>query len=271
MERLEALESDPWRDLETYRQRYDIEEELVQVRSLPRAVSRRRARASALWHLFDDLERQLAETRRELKAVESEITGSLRVGAMLVDEVLDRVRREQREGWSPTPILGFRLWAIKETGLLGAKVLWPRPTMTSSCLNRVDGEDVPHSIRHCGPPACGIYATKDLDTLHRELGVGDVDGFAFGVVALTGKVVEHQHGYRGANATAVVMTARQGAYHLETDDPALLSSLFDDPKAALATSGVSGVPGVGESDRYLNQWKESQDTWTWDQSSESSR
>ncbi|MGH8915747.1 MAG: hypothetical protein ACRDZM_14675 [Acidimicrobiia bacterium] len=265
MDRLETLdETDPWSDLEVYRQRYDIEDELEQVRSLQRAISRRRARASALWHRFEYLESELAATRQELKAVQSEINGSLRVGALLVEEVLDRVRNEQKEGWSPTPILGFRLWAVEEAGLLGARLRWPGASMTGSCLNRVPGEDIPHSTSRCGPPACGIYATKDLALLHRELGVGEIDGFAFGVVALTGKVVEHQHGYRGAAATAIAVAARARGRHLETDDPSLITSLFDDPMAALARSGVTGAPGRGDADRYLEQWKENHDTWIWD-------
>jgi hypothetical protein len=257
-----SLSVDPWEQLETYRERYDIEDQLGRLTSLERSITRRHARARALRRRQDELESQLETTRKELTAVESEIARSDLTGRLLVEEVLSRVKEEMGEVWSPTPILGYRLWAIDETGLRGAKVRWQRPRLGTRCLNRVPGEDVPHSTGKCGPPPCGIYVTKRLDVLRRELRVDDEPGYAVGVVAMTGKVIEHELGYRAASAEVLAIVARGESSTVATDEPARIERLFNDPKGEL--DAHRGAHLRGGADRFLEQWKERRETWTWD-------
>ena len=263
--------SDPWELLHIYQQRYGIPDVPEPALRLQRTLNRRKAKAHVLHRRVDDLECQLAETRKELKAVRNEIEGTRRAGELLVEEILDRVRREHGEGWSPTPVFGFRMWVVRDNSLYGAMTRWRTPQMTSTCLNLIPGEDVPHSIRRCGPPACGIYATKSLDVLRRELGAGDTDGYVVGVAALKGKVVEHDRGYRAAQAEASAVTACFEQRHLFTDDPTVIADLFENPLSAININGSVGKPRPGQSDRYLTQWKEKQDIWTWDTKFESSK
>lgn len=252
----------PWEQLEAYRERYDIEDRLGQLSSLERSITRRRARARALRRREEELESQLETTRRELTAVETEIARSDLTGRLLVEEVLSHVKEDMGEVWSPTPILGYRLWAIGDAGLHGAKVRWPQPRLGTQCLNRVPGEDVPHSTRRCGPPPCGIYATKRLDVLHRESRVDDEPGYAIGVVAMTGKVIEHELGYRAASVEVLAIVARGQSSLMATDEPARIEGLFTDPKRALGECGEMQIPGG--TDQYLEQWKERRERWTWD-------
>jgi hypothetical protein len=256
--------SDPWADLETYRQRYEIDDQLDRVLSLQRSMSRRKGRAASLHHRLDDLESQIAAARAELKAVESEIEGSRVVGALLVDEVLDRVRAEQGEGWSPAPVLGFRVWTVHKRRLHGAKLPWTSPTLTSRCLNRVPGEDMPHSTLRCGPPACGIYATKTLESLQSQM-PGHREGIATGVVAMTGKVIEHELGYRAARVEAVALTFRLSGRVIATADPAGIDALFADPIGTLDAVGTNAEDATGR-DRFLETWKEEHEKWTLEKS-----
>lgn len=253
---------DPWEQLAIYQERYDIDDQLGRVTSLQRSLDRRRARAHALRRREAELEAQLGKTRHELTAIEGEVSGSNRTAKLLVEDILSRVKSSMGEVWSPTPILGFRLWAIDDAGLHGAKVRWAGPELSSHCLNRVPGEDIPHSMRRCGPPSCGIYAAKRLDVLRKELGIGDEPGFAVGVVALTGKVIEHEHGYRGANAQVRAIVARKDESILATDDPEQIGALFTEPRGTLAASPNASVPGG--TDQYLEDWKEREEKWTWD-------
>ena len=109
---------------------------------------------------------------------------------------------------SARPVFAFRAWSIAQNRLRGVRVTGPVPTVEARCLDYgrragADAADVPHTDGSCGPPPCGIYATKTagaaLDALEHT------GPLALGVVALSGKVVEHEHGYRAAQATAVAM------------------------------------------------------------------
>ena len=214
------------------------------------------------------LEKELLDARAEAKAARSEVVGTERMGSLLVAELVERIRIENKEGWSPEPILGFRMWVIRETGVFGAKTRWRRPKMTSACLNRIPGEDLPHGFDRCGPPACGIYATKSLAVLRRELGVADINGYMVGLVGMTGKVVEHDRGYRAAEAEAVAVALSLNGRHLMTDDECVIADLFADPARTIGEIGVAGKTDQREADEYLERWKEENESWTWEQRSE---
>jgi hypothetical protein len=131
--------------------------------------------------------------------------------------------------WSPTAILGFRGWQITDRVLHGAKRAWPTPRYVAGCLRgsqEILTTDVPHTRGECGAPPCGIYATKEpgpIVDMFIDLGAP----FALGLVELAGKVVEHEYGYRAAEATAVAMVVIVGGRVVNVDRvPA--TGLFDD-------------------------------------------
>lgn len=142
--------------------------------------------------------------------------------------------------WSPTPILGFRIWDV-DTRLQGARKPWTTPTHDAECLRRGAGrhdDEVPHSDGSCGKPPCGVYATKDPDALLDYWGPGR----AIGLVELSGKVVEHDFGYRARKATAVLMVVSWtgGEAVASTDEE--VAALFADPEGWVARQSSNGTP-----------------------------
>jgi hypothetical protein len=137
-----------------------------------------------------------------------------------------------------SPILAFRAWGISQGRMRGARAAWPVPSVEARCLDsgrqaEADAGDVPHTDATCGPAPCGIYATK---TPAAALVALRHDGpVALGVVALAGKVVEHEHGYRAAEATAVaiLMVAHGEAMRF---DGVEVDELFLAPEAAVAAA-----------------------------------
>ena len=139
--------------------------------------------------------------------------------------------------WSPTPILGFRVWQMG-AHLHGAKRVWYTPEYVAGCLrgnSEVMDPDVPHSDGSCGRPPCGIYAAKDPASLVADFGAEYLP-MAYGVVELTGKVVEHDDGYRAqrARAIAVVVVEDEGLTRFEGADA--VTRAFADPRAVLAAA-----------------------------------
>jgi hypothetical protein len=143
--------------------------------------------------------------------------------------------------WSPTPILGFRFWYVLSEHLKGVRQIWERPELKAWCERR--GPGAPHAGGGC---PCGIYALKAPEGLPRpetaRLRPGT--GIAYGVVALSGVVVEHERGYRAARAEAVAVAALCWGRALGGSDRWWIRRLFQRPACALE-EGESGLwPGV---------------------------
>lgn len=136
--------------------------------------------------------------------------------------------------WSPTPILAFRVWDVR-AHLHGARRVWSTPEYVAGCVrgrNETLGRDVPHTDGSCGRPPCGIYAAKHAADLVESFGTHFAT-MAYGVVELTGKVVEHDSGYRAQRAKAVAVAVVRSEYArcFEGDD--LVGRLFADPGQTL--------------------------------------
>ncbi len=223
--------------IETYRRRYGREFDFREPHLLI-TIKRLTTQIEALEHrrieLTDQIEETAVTVRKMIQAVEFEL-----------EAAIAEIRRTQVEMWSPTPISGYRAWAITEDGMRGVWTLWKRPVLTARCANQFadpDGE-VPHTDERCGRLGCGIYATKDLQALlDSELGATLGRSFAVGRVHLTGKVVEHEYGYRAAVAEATAVVAFHGDRTLLADDPAAIAGLFADPTATMA----EGRPFFGD-------------------------
>lgn len=257
-----GVEDEQWERLETYRQRYSIDDRLEQVLSLERSINRRRARADALIRRRADLRKQLAEVRHELRAVDAEIGGSRAAGALLIEEIIDGVRIEMGEAWSPTAVKGFRVWSIKGNRIMGNQVDWPTPSLQSRCLRDIPGDDLPHSVARCGPPACGIYAVKDLDMFAPGVAGGVIHNSVVGIVAMHGKVVEHEEGYRSQRATAIAVSANDGEHRLLSTNPATIEELFSDPAGALAGAKPLGPTDQNPTRDFLESAYQKEDKWT---------
>lgn len=138
--------------------------------------------------------------------------------------------------WSPVAVLGFRAWAVKRhlTGVYG---VWAEPSYRAGCHTR-GGErfdpEVPHTDGRCGNPPCGIYAYKDPGSLIAEVGpIAGQQRVAFGLVAMTGKVVEHTRGYRASHVRVLAMAVAGRGRLVEVEGEEWLRRLFDDPEPAL--------------------------------------
>jgi len=256
------VESQAWDELSRYRQRYDIEDRVGSIASLERSIQRRRSRASVVRRRVGELEGLLAESQRELTVIESEITQSRRVGAQLIREILDQVRIDHHEAWTPTPIRGFRMWQVNDDGFRGAKMAWLSPIFVAECLREVPGEDVPHPVERCGPPACGVYATKRIEMFPQGIGGRLQEGQAIGVVGMTGKVIEHAKGYRSARAIVLAVVVRYRAHWLLTAESELIKQVFADPATVVLSCGKLGFPPAATIDAFLNETRQKEETWT---------
>ncbi|WKZ81806.1 MAG: hypothetical protein QY307_06790 [Acidimicrobiia bacterium] len=140
-----------------------------------------------------------------------------------------RTAHDLEQFWSPTVVLGFRAWDVRRQ-VWGAKRPWLTPTYWAGCVAHgaeAFDDEVPHTDGRCGRPPCGIYATKAPEMLLEEL-ESEANRTAFGLVALSGKVVEHTAGYRAAEARVLAVCVRQGNTVIEVA-PEDLPGFFADP------------------------------------------
>ncbi len=206
---------------------------------------------------------QIAELDIEAQWLVDEISGREQSLELLLVDVVRRVGRMLEDGWSPDPLLGFRLWIMNGSGLDGAKVTWRTRVMTATCLTTGEADSVPHSDGRCGRLGCGVYATKELDPLFAQHLNARSHGYAVGLVELTGKVVEHEHGFRAERAEIVALAAVGVDGYLETEDPDEVADLCDAPEAALRLSGGLRPSGVlGRIERFLTACQERRLGWT---------
>jgi hypothetical protein len=89
-------------------------------------------------------------------------------------------------------------------------------------------------------------AAKTVDPLYVEFDVRGIGDVALGLVALSGKVVEHDEGYRAAEATVVALGASMGDYLMLTSDPNQIDEIFDNPTVISQASRVEA-----EDQRFL--------------------
>lgn len=205
-----------------------------EARRLEDAIINRRIAAASLEFRLEEARRNAAELAGRIKALGNEIGGFERGLEALLRKILEEATEWSRPLWSPIPVFGYRLWWITHAGLSGATgFVWYRPHLSARCGGAVGTDDgeVPHTDGRCGKPPCGIYALKNPETILR-FGISrspDVAGHMLGLTALSGKVVEHDGGYRAQHAqvVAVAVTRPNGA--LVSDDPEWIGRLFRDP------------------------------------------
>lgn len=217
-------------DLRLLELRYGPHEGGPQLESLRVRMNRSHYRRQ----IIDEQIGELIEERRKLKGEEDRIEKLLE---LVATEEAERIRSRHSEGWSPDPVVGYRAWHLDDDGrVVGATGhVWSRPVMDADCEQaRRPYDDLPHTDRICSSfgYGCGVYASKSAADLHP----GPAPRI-LGVVHLTGKVVEHESGYRAARARVVAVLADDDSRRLTTAEPDLIETVFEQPVATLAIHG----------------------------------
>ncbi|HAX81297.1 MAG TPA: hypothetical protein DCY40_01860 [Actinobacteria bacterium] len=178
---------------------------------------------------------QIAELTAERHRLRQELAGFEKGLALVLDDEIDRLRREHGEAWSPVPIRSYRMWQIRDGRMMGARLEWKDPWLTAGCARGNGRTEVPHSDGRCGTPPCGIYTAKHPELLLTGFGVLRVG--AMGLVELSGKVVEHARGYRAEHARVVALGLVAGGRWLTTDSPGMVTAAFHDPEQTVVRWG----------------------------------
>lgn len=138
--------------------------------------------------------------------------------------------------WTNEPVAGWRVWDWNSTDLVGVMTSWRTPSQTAVCVRPAPCESPPGW--DCN---CGIYAFKDADDLPWN---GRMREVIWGRVGLTGRVVEHDTGYRAAGATIQRLWILDKGYG---DKAALAESLrrkYPDVKVSVVEHDVRRAMGA---------------------------
>ena len=190
--------SDSLQDLNTLCERYGIEELPVELERLRSKSRRKQARRRFV-------KSQISELEAEVRVLASELSGIDVALDLLAGATAQSIRSIHSEAWSPVPVLAFRVWKCSSRGLFGLVQQWESPRLVAYCSRRGTTREVPHTDGGCPHPSCGIYAAKNLARLLAAHERPGRTSLAVGLVALSGKVVEHEHGYRGAVAEVLAL------------------------------------------------------------------
>ena len=147
-------------------------------------------------------------------------------------------------------MFGFRMWQLQGR-LQGAWKPWDRPEYEATCLSRrtgPDAGDVPHTDGRCGYPPCGLYCFKEPGQLIAAFGLPTgAARWVLGLVSLSGKVVEHENGYRARRARVLAAAVAGRGQIVRVEGDARLQALFAHPEGTIAglLSADAGVVEEG--------------------------
>ena len=259
------------REWEQLRRRYGQVVGRADVQRLEESVQRRLSR---IRHIGTRME----ELGIELRVLEDELAGIDRALEMVLSDAVTTVRDEHAEAWSPTPVLGYRIWDVGPSGFHGYRIPWRRSVLSARCPTTETSDEVPHTDGRCGEPPCGIYAAKAPAMLAEAAEAHPSRRVAVGLVELTGKVVEHELGYRGQRACVVALGIGQKARPFLTSDECQIDTMFSNTSNlnVLIDTGGGGESGdtvsqLVEINQFLEQQAERRSPWTLGNPSESSR
>lgn len=218
---------------------------------LSTAISRRR-------YQLLEVRKQIVELEQRAKTIEAELEGFDKGMAALVIDEIAGYERDYPEAWSPTEVLGFRIWTIEHNELVGARFVWETPVYEATCEANPASDEVPHTDERCGRLGCGVYATKRLEDL---LGVHvheSTRDYLAGLVALGGKVVEHEKGYRAARAEVVSAALIGRDREVLSSDSEVIAGIFVDPTGALSSTSSVAItnPLLSRMVEHLSQRKD---------------
>ncbi len=187
-------------------------------------IDRMRKNIAAQRIRVERLEHEVAALIAEISRAEEEVAGREKGLALLLGTVVNRLEHMYSDAWSPVPVLGYRLWAMREGSLHGARTVWREPRFTATCGDAPNG--VPHSDGRCGRLGCGIYATKELQPLLEMHVAAGSHSYVVALVALSGKVVEHERGYRAETADVAAAYAVWPDRVMAATEPERIAALF---------------------------------------------
>lgn len=173
-----------------------------------------------------DLKTRLGAIQAEVDALDLEVAGLDKTIRYFLSDVIGQIEAEHGPSWSPVPMLGFRVWQLKNGEFHGYRVRWEHRSLSAICAGGAGSEDIPHTGGECADPPCGIYAAKSVDRLIASHSSAGIDSMAIGLVAMTGKVVEHEEGWRAERVTVLALTFVRGDRIMSTSDPEEIELLF---------------------------------------------
>jgi hypothetical protein len=170
------------------------------------AIARRRARVR---HLDEQIDALDAERER----LKGEIVGCLHGAEALLIDLVDRLESLDGPCWAPTPIVGYSRFDVVDGALDDGDHTWDEWTLRPACP---DGRlSPPHENGACRDGACGVLVWKALDQLP------DVSGAKLAAlveVSVSGRIVEHDLGYRGEFGRITALIAFDGGRWFRTRD-----------------------------------------------------
>lgn len=191
------------------------------------AVRRRRAR-------FNALATQIQELTSERDRLETEVMRCLQgIEALLANLVAD-LEAANGPCWSPTPVIGFTSFVAVNDQMHDGDHVWHDGTLKQSCsLQSMAG--APHESEPCVQSGCGVHVYKSFRSVPAPTG-SSLN--AIGEVALYGRVVEHQEGYRGATGVVTALIAFDDSHWVRTRAENEISLLMTRPLAAFTSNSV---------------------------------
>lgn len=186
---------------------------------------------------IDVLSEQLDQIVADLTQLESERIGLLTAADLVMRDRITEIQVDNDERWSPWPIQAFRMWGVTNSGLVGMFQRWHTPEMEAVCSKLPLNPDVPHTDGRCGEPQCGIYAAKRPEAVLES--VPPEGGWALGLVSMSGKVVEHEFGYRAQRARVETIVIHHEGRVLAAEEAQIVKLVF---AAAVPTTKLLGRP-----------------------------
>ncbi|MEX1037705.1 MAG: hypothetical protein WDZ96_02480 [Acidimicrobiia bacterium] len=207
------------REWERLRLKYGIADSPPELGRLLLTSRRKRAR-------LRDLRVRLQTIQEEVDVLDVEVAGIDKTLRFFLSDMISKIEVDHGPAWSPVPVMGFRVWNLREGGFYGYRVRWEHRSLAAECGTTRNQEDVPHTDGECANPPCGIYAAKDVDRIIEAHSNVETAGMAVGLVAMAGKVVEHEHGWRAKQVTVLALAFVRGGRVQTTDDPDEIELLF---------------------------------------------
>ncbi len=254
----------------------DLDEMRQRGQRFRRRLADERAKAEALAEELDQFDTRIAALHAEVTAAQEELVRLLRTCLAKADDIATRqrlLRQAEAETeystamWSPTAVLGYRIWTIADGRFCGHWQIWDAPRKTARCS--APGP-LPHTDGRCAEVAfgCGIYAAKSPRPLLAGKDIRRNSSFAIGLVGLEGTVVEHERGYRAERASVLAIAVYERGTLWMTDDQAELAELFGSRSTA-THPGIVPLPQPKNLDTtrqaitdYLDYHARRKQTWT---------
>ncbi len=243
------------REWERLRNRYHVADTLPEVERLQRGLARRQA-------MISHLQSRIKELNAEIRVLEAEMSGTVKALGLVLGEAIHELRCREGEGWSPFPVLGFRLWDVRRGLFQGYRERWVEPRMTARCPTTDTDFEVPHTDGRCGDPPCGIYAAKDVDALLEAHDGLDITEIAVGLVAMTGKVVEHERGYRAERVSVLAVALTIGGVLRTFAEEEELESLFSGGGLEASSKVADPSEVRAQMVRFMREQREVRSQWT---------